>query len=611
MHTKTIKNNKIEHEKKASGQFSKIFQFVTYVLRPYKFYLIVISVMAFVQISLTCFRELSLKFIIDSLALADYGTSAFVWLIVLTGNNFIIEMAYRVVDKCNYKYLPLIKQNIIKLILKHMIKHDYSFYQDKNSTELTSCIVNIAECVEDCVLVMFDNFLNFFLLLFITSGYALVVSAKIAMLLLAWGVIWLIVSIYVGSKMYVLTYTYTQSEIELEGNMSDLFSHMFTVYSSNNNEAELKNINTWTEKVVKTENALRAMQFKCWIVQGFVFCIVNGLMLFYTLRLHSQGLVTIGDISMVFGLVINLYANLWTLAKEVREFIDYIGKIGQAIKLINIDELSKDMQAANDLKVGPGKIRFSNLEFAYPRAKNTKSIISQENDEEMQLFAGDVSFTISAGEYVGLVGPSGSGKSSLIKLLLRMFELDGGKILIDNQDISTVSINSLRKHIAVIPQDAGIFMHRTLAENIGYGTFDVIDEEAMEQIVQAAKKTQSHEFIMRLPEQYNTVLSQYGINISGGQKQRIAIARGFVRNASIFLFDEATSALDNITQSKVQKQIRQLVKGKTTIVVAHRLQALKDADRIFVFDKGKLVQEGSPSVLEGKDGLYKTLWLAQ
>lgn len=598
-HEKRITRTKLGLKTRELGQ---IYKFISYAIKPFKFYLIVISFMVLVQTTLGCFRELSVKFIIDKIGNVNTKTLGFIWVIILVCNDFIIESSYRISDKFNYYYRPLIKQHIAKILLKQMIGYDYHFYQDKNPAELATSVMNVFDGVEDCIMIVFDNFLNFILLMFITSAYALMVNAKIALLLLLWGIIWLIVSIYVGGRMYVLTHAYSRSEVELEANMSDLFSHIFTVYSSNNDQHELKKLHTWTNKMVKAENNLRNMQFKFWMIQGFIFCGVNGLILFYTVHLYTKQLVTLGDISFIFGLVINLYMQLWTLAKDVREFTDAIGRIGQGIKLIDMSKFTLDSESEKNIQITFGKIRFANISFGYP----------QFNIEDQDpLFNGDVSFTINPGEFVGFVGSSGSGKSTLFKLILRICELNGGKILIDNQDISTVNLHSLRSKIAVIPQDAGIFMHRSIAENIGYGTFDEIDQNAKEQIISAAKKTNAHEFIMRLPEQYETVLSEYGINLSGGQKQRIAIARGFVKSASIFLFDEATSALDNITQSKVQKQIRELVKGKTTLVIAHRLHAIKDADRIFVFEKGSLIQQGKHDELLNQEGLYKKMWNAQ
>lgn len=593
-----------EDQRINANDFGRIFQFISNALKPFRSYLFVLGCMVLVYTVLACFRELSVKFIIDNLA-EDVNSLALIWVGILFLNDALIETSYRVTDKINYRNKPLIKQYIASLITKCMINYNYSFYQDKNPAELVSCTVNVCDGVESILTTVFDDFVRFLLLMIVTSAYALVVNAKISLLLLLWGISWMIVSIVAGAKMYGLTYQYSQSAVELEGNLTDMYQHIFTVHSLNNTKHELYNVKSWTGKVVDAENALRKMQFKLWVFQGFAFALINVLLLFYVVRLYSYGLVTIGDISLVFGLIGNLYTELWGLAKAVREFTDCIGKIGQGVQLVSVCAAQQhDQSEAKELQVTSGKVRFANVAFAYPRAHKTE-------DDTGMVFDGDLSFTVNSGEFVGLVGPSGSGKSTIMKLLLRMFELDGGKILIDGQDISKVGLDSLRSKIAVIPQDAGIFMQRTIAENIAYGTFDTIDEEAMEAIVTAAKQTQAHDFIMKLPEQYNTALHKYGINLSGGQKQRIAIARGFVRQASIFLFDEATSALDNITQLSVQKHIRQVIAGKTAFVIAHRLQTIKDADKVIVFDKGKIIQMGTPDMLLNQPGLFKHMWQSQ
>ncbi|WP_291398139.1 ATP-binding cassette domain-containing protein [Acinetobacter sp.] len=217
-----------------------------------------------------------------------------------------------------------------------------------------------------------------------------------------------------------------------------------------------------------------------------------------------------------------------------------------------------------------------------------------------------INLSNTAGQKVGLVGYSGGGKSTFVNLILRLYDVTDGAILIDGQDIRDVTQDSLRENIAMIPQDPSLF-HRSLMENIRYGRADSTDEE----VIEAAKKAHAHEFISALPQGYDSLVGERGVKLSGGQRQRIAIARAILKNAPILILDEATSQLDSVTESLIQESLWELMQNKTTIVIAHRLSTLLHMDRILVFDKGKIVEDGTHSELLAKAGLYKTLWDAQ
>ncbi len=251
----------------------------------------------------------------------------------------------------------------------------------------------------------------------------------------------------------------------------------------------------------------------------------------------------------------------------------------------------QDLPGAYELKVTKGIISFDRVLFHYKGITplfHNKSVI------------------IEAGQKAGLVGYSGSGKSTFVNLILRLYDVTEGYILIDGQDIRGCTQDSLRKNIAMIPQDPSLF-HRTLMENIRYGRIDANDES----VVEAAKRAHAHEFIAKLPQGYNSLVGERGVKLSGGQRQRIAIARAILKNAPILILDEATSALDSVVESDIQQSLWELMQGKTTIVIAHRLSTLLHMDRILVFDMGKIVEDGTHTELLAMNGMYKTLWEAQ
>jgi ATP-binding cassette subfamily B protein len=218
--------------------------------------------------------------------------------------------------------------------------------------------------------------------------------------------------------------------------------------------------------------------------------------------------------------------------------------------------------------------------------------------------------TIYPGQKVGLVGHSGSGKSTFVNLILRLFDVDGGRILIDGQDISQTTLNSLHRAIGTIPQDPSLF-HRSLFENIAYGSENSAQTATREEAIEAAKKAHAHKFIEKLPGGYSSLVGERGIKLSGGQRQRISIARAFLKNAPILILDEATSQLDSITENLIQESLKNLMLNKTTLVIAHRLSTLEIMDRILVFDRGKIIEDGTHEELMRMNGTYKRLWSAQ
>jgi ATP-binding cassette subfamily B protein len=224
----------------------------------------------------------------------------------------------------------------------------------------------------------------------------------------------------------------------------------------------------------------------------------------------------------------------------------------------------------------------------------------------VELLFSHKSITIAGGEKVGLVGLSGGGKSTFVNLILKLYDVTEGQILIDNQDISTATRGSLYQSIGMIPQECMLF-HRSLMENIQYGKWDA----NLDQVKEAARKAHADEFIERLPLGYQTLVGERGIKLSGGQRQRIAIARVILKNALILLLDEATSALDSVTEALIKQSLFELMDGKTTLVIAHRLTTILQMDRILVFDQGKIVEDGTHEALMKKKGKYMRLWDSQ
>jgi len=269
-------------------------------------------------------------------------------------------------------------------------------------------------------------------------------------------------------------------------------------------------------------------------------------------------------------------------------FSNLVGGIVRALDLILLPHYIEEKKEVVPLCITSGEIVFDNVSFSYCQST---------------LLFRDKTLVIPSGQKVGLVGCSGSGKSTIMYLIARFFDVSSGAILIDGQNITDVTRDSLRKTLGVVPQHTFLF-NDTIMENIRYGRFDATDKE----VIEAAKKAYAHEFICALPNGYQSRIGEYGIRLSGGQAQQIAIARVILKNASIVIFDEVTSQLDWIAENKIQASLAHLMQGKTALVIAHRLSTLLHMDRILVLDIGVIVQDSNHQNLIAKPGLYRNLW---
>jgi ABC-type multidrug transport system fused ATPase/permease subunit len=310
-----------------------------------------------------------------------------------------------------------------------------------------------------------------------------------------------------------------------------------------------------------------------------------------------HGRMTAGDFVMVTTLTGSLLQTAYTLGQRIPDFYDQLGSAIESIDTLIVPATVRDEPGAGTLAVTSGAIHFERIAFAYEprgRGRGSRNIV-----QDFELY-------IPAGQRVGLVGPSGAGKTTLMGLLLRMHDVTGGAIRIDGTDIRDVTQESLRGSIGLIPQDTNLF-HRSLLENIRYGRPDATDAE----VIEAARRAHAHEFIAELEHGYDTLVGERGIKISGGQRQRIAIARAILRDAPILLLDEATSALDSHSEQKIQEAMKEAMAGKTVIAIAHRLSTVMDMDRLIVLDRGVIVADGSHAGLLLQGGLYAELWRKQ
>lgn len=330
-----------------------------------------------------------------------------------------------------------------------------------------------------------------------------------------------------------------------------------------------------------------------WLGQNLLLVLLQGGLTAAMIHAWSQGKATAGDIAYAITAFMLMSGYLRNMGENIRMLQKGLDDTEDLAAWERLPPQIADAPGAPDFqpntgKEGPGAIAFEDVTFRYKAAGAP--------------LYDHFSLTIAPGERVALVGPTGSGKSTFVKLIQRLHDLQGGRIVIDGQDVAAVTQGSLRRAIAVVPQDPALF-HRSLLENIAYGRPDATRAE----IEAAAMKAHAHEFILRLPKGYDTLVGERGVKLSGGERQRVAIARAFLADAPILVLDEATSSLDVETEGQVQIAAEALMAGRTTIVIAHRLSTVRGADRILVFQKGRVVEEGRHAELKARGGVYARL----
>ena len=343
----------------------------------------------------------------------------------------------------------------------------------------------------------------------------------------------------------------------------------------------------WVEGSVSNQHALSALH----IGQGAIIAAGVAAVMLLAAEQTARGLMTVGDLVLVNSYIIQICLPLNALGFVFREARDALVNTEKLFALLDVPPEIADAPAAPPLAVRGGAVSFEHVDFGYEPGRQI-------------LF--DVNLAIGAGQTVAVVGGSGSGKSTLARLLLRLYDVAGGRISVDGQDLRGVRLASLREAIGVVPQDTVLF-NDTIAYNIGYGRAGA----GMAEIVAAAQAAQVHEFIASLPAQYETIVGERGLKLSGGEKQRIAIARAFLKNPPIMIFDEATSALDTRAERAIQGELDRIAEGRSTLVIAHRLSTIVNADEIVVMDKGRIVERGRHEALLEQGGLYAQLWNLQ
>jgi len=500
----------------------------------------------------------------------------------------IVVVTFRFYEWILLRFHPNLKKHIGIIFISRMMNHSQNFYQNHFSGNIANKINDVTNGIPNILNTFIDQFFSHALALSIAIYTIWLVDLKFAIGLIIWITIFLTVSIKLSGKAKTLAHEAAEVYSVIIGNIVDILSNIGSIRLFGGKRLETKYLNENYQHSVKAEQVRDWFFMKIHMFQESSFIIFQSICFWWLIMGIKSQTITPGDFALILILNISIVNCLHNLSRNIRAFTESFGKVTQGLHIIHSILEIEDKAGAKDIVITKGEILFEKVQFYYNKSK--------------PIFE-NKSVRIYSGQKLGLVGYSGSGKSTFINLILRLFDVTQGRILIDNQDIRDISQESLRQAIGIIPQDPSLF-NRTLMENIRYGHIDASDDE----VIEAAKRAHAHKFICSFPEGYQTLVGERGVKLSGGERQRIAIARAILKNAPILILDEATSQLDSVTEYQIQEILLGLMQGKTTIVITHRLPTLLHMDRILVFDKGKIVQDGKHTDLIIKAGLYKTLW---
>lgn len=570
--------------------------FLWHFSKRYKYYLSGLVLVAFYYASYMSLSPYIVKVIIDRVTDTltnpeDLYSKVLGPTIAYVLLSFSVVLVFRAYDLLMLKAIPQIKADIVAEMFDYLQHHSYNYFQQHFSGSLSNKISDISKGAGTIISNIIDHFLARALALLIGTLTLLSVHYYFAIVLILWAAGFVFVSIFMSSRSQSLAKIFSESRSALMGKIVDSITNIMNIKLFARGDYESKYLRNVLKESVAKDQALHQYLLRIKTFQGLSIAVLITAMTSLLLYMRSQNLVTVGDFALVLNLTMAIVDETFFLARELVTFSDEWGTCSQALSLLTTPHEMPDPPQAKQLIVAKGEIAFENVYFCYKKGQN--------------LFS-DKSLVIKAGEKVGLVGFSGSGKSTFVNLIMRFFDIEKGQILIDGQNISQVTQDSLRSQIAMIPQDPLLF-HRNLLENIRYGRLDATDEE----VVASAKQAHCHQFAEKFKEGYATLVGERGMKLSGGQRQRIAIARAILKNAPILILDEATSALDSVTENFIQESLTMLMQGRTTIVIAHRLSTLFHMDRILVFHEGRIIEDGTHQDLLNQDGHYAKLWNMQ
>lgn len=583
----------MENDEQAAKPSWTLLKRILAYFKPYRWPLVLAILIILIQTSMSLIPPLVLRDIIDK-ALPDKDLSLLGLLvgvsIVATLGINLLQVGQSYLNQWIAKHIVF---NLKNTLYQHLQGMSMRYYTTAKLGDILTRVSYDVDGIQDIFNSTVVNALNSGFTLVTTAVVLILMNWKLGLLSLAVLPLFILPTRKVGKARWKIAQKSQEKVSELHQIISEtlgisgvLLMKIFTKEADHRREFETTN-----HDLIKLQ--LKETLVGRWFMMTIQIFMTIGPMLVYLYGgyLMIQGELTIGAIIAFVALLNRLYGPVTQLSNIHIEVTRSFALFGRIFDLLDADQEITDAPQAKELTVESGRILFDNVHFAY--------------QPETEILHG-ITFACEPSTVTALVGPSGAGKSTVTNLIPRLYEIQSGALTIDGQNIQAVTLNSLRRHIGIVPQEPYLF-NATIADNLRYAKSDATEAE----MIAACTAAYIHDFIISLPEGYNTLVGNRGIKLSGGEKQRLSIARVILKDPKIIIFDEATSSLDSLSEAYIQKAMDPLLKGRSALVIAHRLSTVLRADRLIVLDKGNLVESGTHTELMNQNGLYAQLYATQ
>jgi len=476
----------------------------------------------------------------------------------------------------------------------YLTYHSYSFFINNFTGALVQRVGRYARAFERITDRIVWDLLSLLVRIVGITIITWTIKPALSVLIIGWTILYLIINYFYSTWRLKYSLKMTEADSRTTATLSDAIANQNNVDVFWRHQEESSRFKRVTEDQAKITLSNWNTDAGLDSIQAALIVLIEFFIFYFSIRYWQQGIVTLGGFVLIQLYIIGLGSRLWGFSRIIRDFYESYADAKEMAEIMKLPHEIKDTPLAKPLDVSSGgsEIIFKDVSFSFNK---TRQVLKKIN------------LKINSGEKVAIIGPSGAGKTTLIRLMLRFYDLTSGKITINGQKIHHMTLESLRGNISLVPQDPLLF-HRTIMENIGYGRPSATNKE----IIEAARLAHCDEFVEYLPDKYETYVGDRGIKLSGGERQRVAIARAILKNSPILILDEATSSLDSHSEGLIQNALDVLMKGKTVIVIAHRLSTIRKMNRIVVIKNGSVFEEGTHDDLIKKDGsLYAKLWNIQ
>lgn len=514
--------------------------------------------------------------------------SLWMWAILYPTLSFIARNTWRSSGFSGMRWFVNFRATSSEILYEYLTLHSKDYFNSKFAGALTNKVSNAVDGSQHLFEKVLWRFFPLVIGLFWYIAISWAADYRLGLIIAIWSIFILLINAWFAKKLQPYSYKFSQSLSLLKGKLVDSLSNISLVHEYAYVAGEREYINEYIANSKKADMTNWRLSEWVLVLNGVFITIFMFAMISTAVYLFQTNSIALGVVIMVIAIATDLSSQFVFIAQEMRDTASYYGQAKEGLEEILKDHVIKNSPNAVELNFSAGEISIESVDFDYENSRVFKNF----------------SLKIPAGQKVGLVGRSGAGKTTFVSLLLRHFNIKKGAIKIDGQDISEVTLESLRRAIAFVPQDTSLF-HRTIRENIAYSNPSASENK----VRRAAKLAQADGFINKLPLGYETMVGERGVKLSGGQRQRIAIARAFLKNSPILVLDEATSSLDSHSEHAIQESLDELMKNRTVIAIAHRLSTLKKMDRIVILHNGKIVEDGTPdNLLKKENGRFKKLW---